>query len=117
MTKLLCQDLPAVSPSKRSAPPALPSADPAVRRLRVWSLAVLLVMVFVVIPALCLAGVVENHYVNRLGRYLCFAIAALGIDLIWGYAGALALCQAFMFCLGGYAIAMHLSLPQGGGDV
>jgi urea transport system permease protein len=29
----------------------------------------------------------------------------------------LGLCQAFFFCLGGYAMAMHLSLPQGGGDV
>ena len=52
------------------------------------------------------------HNLNRLGRYLCFAIAALGIDLIWGYAGVLSLCHALFFCLGGYAIAMHLSLPR-----
>ena len=44
-------------------------------------------------------------------------IVALGIDLIWGYTGLLSLCQALFFCLGGYAMAMHLSLPQGGGDV
>lgn len=56
-------------------------------------------------------------HLNRLGRYLCFAIAALGIDLIWGYCGVLSLCHALFFCLGGYAIAMHLSLAAGGGDV
>jgi urea transport system permease protein len=36
---------------------------------------------------------------------------------LWGYTGLLSLCQAFFFCLGGYAMAMHLSLPEGGGDV
>src|SRR5690606_11690508 len=40
-----------------------------------------------------------------------------GIELIWGYAGVLTLCHALFFCLGGYAMAMHLSLPGGGGDV
>ena len=42
-------------------------------------------------------------------------MVALGIDLIWGYTGILSLCQALFFCLGGYAMAMHLSLPEGGG--
>jgi urea transport system permease protein len=77
----------------------------------------LLVLLFVVAPGLSLAGVIEPYTLNRLGRYLCFAIAALGIDLIWGYAGVLSLCHAVFFCLGGYAIAMHLSLVAGGGDV
>jgi urea transport system permease protein len=85
--------------------------------LRRGSLLFFLTLFFVVIPALSLAGVVENHSLNRLGRYLCFAIVALGIDLIWGYTGILSLFQALLFCLGGYCIAMHLSLPQGGGDV
>jgi urea transport system permease protein len=76
-----------------------------------------LTTLFVVMPALTMAGVVEPYNLNRMGRYLCFAIAALGIDLIWGYAGLLSLCHALFFCLGGYAIAMHLSLPGGGGDV
>lgn len=85
--------------------------------MRRLSVAVLLGTCFVVIPVLNLMGVVPNHEVNRLGRYLCFAMVALGIDLIWGYTGILSLCQAFLFCLGGYAMAMHLSLAQGGGDV
>ena len=48
--------------------------------------------------------------VNQLGRYLCFAIVALGIDLVWGYTGILSLCQAMFFCLGAYAMGMHLAL-------
>jgi urea transport system permease protein len=77
----------------------------------------LLAAAFIIVPVLNLLGVIEPHNLNRLGRYLCFAIAALGIDLIWGYSGVLSLCHALFFCLGGYGMAMHLSLPQGGGDV
>ncbi len=90
---------------------------PAVNRLRTVAVVLCLAMLFVVIPGLNLAGIVADQEVNRAGRYLCFAIAALGMDLIWGYAGVLSLCHAFFFCLGGYAMAMHLSLPEGGGDV
>src|SRR5688572_30609621 len=89
--------------------------DPEIAAFRLKAIAGLLLVVFVAIPALNAAGVVEPHSLNRLGRYLCFAIAALGIDLIWGYCGVLSLCQALFFCLGGYAMGMHLSLPQGGG--
>jgi urea transport system permease protein len=50
-----------------------------------------------------------------LGRILALAIAALGIDLIWGYTGLLSLGHGIFFALGGYAFAMHLNLqlPQG----
>src|SRR5215510_1174444 len=91
--------------------------DPEIAKFRQRAIAALLIVVFAVIPGLNLLGIIEPHDVNRLGRYLCFAIAALGVDLIWGYAGVLSLCHALFFCLGGYAIAMHLSLPQAGGDV
>ena len=52
-----------------------------------------------------------------LGKYLAFALAVLGLDLVWGYTGLLSLCQALFFALGGYLMAMHLSLPEGGGNV
>ena len=48
--------------------------------------------------------------VNQLGRFLCFAIAAVGIDLVWGYTGILTLCQAMFFVFGGYCVGMHLAL-------
>ena len=35
------------------------------------------------------------------------------MDLIWGFTGILSLCQAFFFCLGGYAIGMHMLLKTG----
>jgi urea transport system permease protein len=91
--------------------------DPAITKLRIATIGGVLLLGFVLIPLLDLAGVVPDYKVNLLGKYLCFAIAALGIDLIWGYTGLLSLCQALFFCLGGYAMAMHLSLPQGWGDV
>jgi len=91
--------------------------DPAVTRLRMFTVIGVLLLGFVVIPMLNWIGVVPDYKVNLLGKYLCFAIAALGIDLIWGYTGLLSLCQALFFCLGGYVMAMHLSLPQGWGDV
>jgi urea transport system permease protein len=74
------------------------------------ALAVILVLV---VPALNLAGVVSDLSLNLLGRYLCFALAATGIGLIWGQTGILSLCQAFFFCLGGYCIGMHMLLATG----
>jgi len=88
--------------------------DPAVHYLRRSMLVSVLLFGFVLIPLLDLLGVVPDYKVNLLSKYLCFAIAALGIDLVWGYTGLLSLCQAMFFCIGGYAMAMHLSLK---GDV
>jgi urea transport system permease protein len=50
-----------------------------------------------------------------LGRFLSLAVAALGVDLIWGYTGLLSLGHGIFFALGGYAIAMflNLQLPPG----
>lgn len=95
----------------------LPQPDRAVRALRWGTVLLVLALFFVAIPALNVAGIVPDYKLNFLGKYLCFAIVALGIDLIWGYTGLLSLCQAVFFCIGGYVMAMHLSLPQGGGDV
>ena len=91
--------------------------DESLDRFRKRIILGVLCFLFVAVPVLNVLGVVDNTHVNKLGRYLCFAIVALGIDLLWGYTGLLGLCQAFFFCLGGYAMAMHLSLPEGGGNV
>ncbi len=47
---------------------------------------------------------------NLLGRYLSLAIVALGVDLIWGFAGLLSLGQGIFFAIGGYCAAMFLQL-------
>ncbi len=93
------------------------AVDPKVRKLRRAMMVLILSIFFVLIPIFSATGLVENHNLNRLSRYLCFAIAAVGIDLAWGYTGILSLCQAVFFCIGGYACAMFLALPEGGGDV
>jgi urea transport system permease protein len=42
------------------------------------------------------------------GKYLCFALLALSLDLVWGYCGILSLGHGAFFALGGYAMGMYL---------
>ena len=67
--------------------------------------ALLLIVVF---PALNAAGVVSNFTINIWGKYLCYAILAISVDMLWGYTGLLSLGQALFFSLGGYMMGMHL---------
>ncbi|MEM0942519.1 MAG: urea ABC transporter permease subunit UrtC [Pseudomonadota bacterium] len=46
--------------------------------------------------------------VALFGKYLCYALLALAVDLIWGYCGILSLGHGAFFALGGYAMGMHL---------
>ena len=48
---------------------------------------------------------------------LCFALVALGLDLLWGYAGLLSLGQSVFFGLGAYAFGMYLKLESAGGTL
>src|SRR4051812_15059901 len=100
------------SPMLKNCEPGIarPMRAPVVRRIE-WGTTVLIVLfLLVVMPGLYKAGAIDIIVVNQLGRFLCYAIVALGIDLIWGYCGILSLCQAMFFCLGGYAMGMHLAL-------
>src|SRR5205823_1262420 len=94
----------------------LRTPDRRVFWLRAVTVSALLLFFFAAIPILTTAGRIPDYKVNILGKYLCFAIVALGIDLIWGYTGLLSLCQALFFALGGFAMGMHLRLPEGGGQ-
>ena len=49
-----------------------------------------------------------SHIVALLGKYLCYALLAVALDLVWGYAGILSLGHGAFFALGGYAMGMHL---------
>jgi urea transport system permease protein len=51
---------------------------------------------------------VPTHIVSLLGKYLCYAILAVALDLVWGYCGILSLGHAAFFALGGYAMGMYL---------
>ena len=51
---------------------------------------------------------VPTYLVALFGKYVCYAILALSIDLIWGYCGILSLGHGAFFALGGYAMGMYL---------
>src|SRR5512134_572808 len=51
---------------------------------------------------------VPTYMVSLIGKYLCYALLALSVDLIWGYCGILSLGHGAFFALGGYAMGMHL---------
>jgi len=51
---------------------------------------------------------VSTYTVTLLGKYLCFALLAIALDLVWGYCGILSLGHGAFFALGGYAMGMHL---------
>lgn len=51
---------------------------------------------------------VSDYTVSLLGKYLCYALLALAVDLVWGYCGVLSLGHGAFFTLGGYAMGMYL---------
>ena len=51
---------------------------------------------------------VSDFIVSVTGKWICYAILALSLDLAWGYAGILSLGHGAFFALGGYAMGMHL---------
>jgi urea transport system permease protein len=53
-------------------------------------------------------GFVSTSFIKTLGKTLCLCLAALAMDLIWGYAGILSLGHMAFFALGGYMIGMWL---------
>ncbi len=50
----------------------------------------------------------SGYWVTLLGKYLCFALLAISLDLVWGYCGILSLGHGAFFALGGYAMGMYL---------
>jgi urea transport system permease protein len=59
----------------------------------------------------------SDFQINLLGRFLTYAIVAVGLDLIWGYTGMLSLGQGLFFGLGAYCFAMYLNLEKTGGKM
>ena len=51
---------------------------------------------------------VSTYTLTLTGKYLCYALLALAVDLIWGYCGILSLGHGAFFALGGYAMGMYL---------
>ena len=56
---------------------------------------------------------VPNYAISLIGKYLCYALLAIAVDLVWGFAGILSLGHGAFFALGGYAMGMHLMREVG----
>jgi urea transport system permease protein len=90
--------------------------SPLVRALDRGTLVVIAVLaaVAIVVPALNLLTPISSplhvptYLVSLFGKYVCYALLALSIDLIWGYGGILSLGHGAFFALGGYAMGMYL---------
>ena len=82
------------------------------RRIAIFLAA--LVAIAIVVPALNLLLPPDNplhvptHVVALFGKYLCYALLALSLDLAWGFCGILSLGHGAFFALGGYAMGMYL---------
>ena len=75
-------------------------------------LAVALLLI-VILPVLNAGGWISDFSINLWGKYLCYAVLAISVDLLWGYTGLLSLGQALFFSLGGYMFGMYLMLTIG----
>ncbi len=79
----------------------------------IWVLG-LIALTMLIVPVLNLAVSetsalhISTFAVTLLGKFLCYALLALSVDLIWGYCGILSLGQGAFFTLGGYAMGMYL---------
>jgi urea transport system permease protein len=67
----------------------------------------------VVMPLLHAFGLIQDLTLGLWGKYICYGILAVSIDLLWGYTGLLCLGQALFFSIGGYMMGMHLMLMIG----
>ncbi|MDH5667893.1 MAG: urea ABC transporter permease subunit UrtC [Nitrospira sp.] len=59
----------------------------------------------------------SDFRLNQFGKFLCFAILALGLDLTWGYCGVLSLGQGVFFGFGAYCMGMYLTMQIGSESV
>src|SRR5499433_150786 len=80
-----------------------------------YGAAIVLVVVLPLLNALPAGSplYLSDFTLNLFGKFLAYAILALGIDLIWGYTGVLSLGHGVFFGLGAYAMGMHLMLEIG----
>lgn len=79
------------------------------RRMGIFLAGLFILTVAVPIGNLMMAGQpVPSYIVSLLGKYLCYALLAVALDLVWGYCGILSLGHGAFFALGGYAMGMHL---------
>ena len=84
------------------------------------SIGMLLALALLVMPFLALLPAahplaISTYTLTLVGKILCYAVVAVALDLVWGYAGLLSLGHGLFFALGGYAMGMYL-MRQASGD-
>ena len=94
-------------------------AGSEVRRLEIWGIVIAAIVIVGILPALnaFLPATnplhVSDFTINLYGKYLTYAVLAIGVDVLWGFTGLLSLGQCLFFALGGYAFGMYLMLKIG----
>src|SRR5579862_7027612 len=83
------------------------------RHMEFIVIGVFLALLTVIFPVLNAHGLLSDYMLTLWGKYLCYALLALSVDLLWGYTGLLSLGQALFFSLGGYMFGMYLMLLIG----
>ncbi|WAC75236.1 urea ABC transporter permease subunit UrtC [Roseateles sp. SL47] len=100
--------LPASPPVVLPRPPALLSRGGWIALVSAVLLACLVVpMLNLMLPAQHPLHL-DDYWVGLLGKFCCYALCALAMDLIWGFTGILSLGHGLYFALGGYVMGMYL---------
>lgn len=86
--------------------------DKAIMSRGKWIFLLAAIILLIIAPL-----VLSEFRLNLLGKFLAYAILALGIDLIWGYTGILSLGHGVFFGLGAYCMAMYLKLEAAAGEL
>jgi urea transport system permease protein len=95
-------------------PLSLPDRQPILSRTA-WQILVGIVLVVALLVPICSLVLPESsplhlsaYAMTLIGKVMCYAIAALALDLVWGYCGILSLGHGLFFALGGYMMGMYL---------
>ncbi|HAU5565928.1 TPA: urea ABC transporter permease subunit UrtC [Serratia fonticola] len=83
------------------------------------SLGIVITLLLLVLPFCALLPAthplaISTYTLTLIGKILCYAVVAVALDLVWGYAGLLSLGHGLFFALGGYAMGMYLMRQASG---
>lgn len=103
-----------------SQPLTLSGVQKAPRTALTLGTLLVLVLALLIMPFLALLPAthplaISTYTLTLTGKILCYAVVAVALDLVWGYAGLLSLGHGLFFALGGYAMGMYL-MRQAAGD-
>jgi urea transport system permease protein len=89
------------------------------QKRELWILSLAALIGLIVLPCLNAFAPPDSFFyispftLSLYGKYLTYAVLAMGVNLLWGYTGLLSLGQCLFFAVGGYALGMYLMLKIG----